>query len=138
MQADLDTRPPMQSVDYAALVKQTSMTAALNLCQTISGKADKAFVGPGGVVSSQAQWSRILNEAGAHFFPHDRMNLFMDAAGNEAPLLWLLHSRGYDIRSLRKRETETERQLREAKDELAQMRMKHQVLVEALTGRAQA
>lgn len=134
-QSELDTRPPMQSVDFAALVKQTSMTAALNLCQTISGKPDKAFVGPGGVVSSQAQWSRILNESGAHFFPHDRLNLFMDVAGNEAPLLWLLHSRGYDTRSIRKRETETARQLREAQEALAAERLKNQVLVEALTGR---
>lgn len=138
MQAELETRPPMQSVDYAALVKQTNMTAALNLCQTISGKQDKAFVGPGGVVGSQAQWSRILNEAGAHFFPHDKLNLYMDVAGNEAPLLWLLHSRGYDIRSLRKRETETEQLLREAREALATERLKNAVLVEALTGRAAA
>lgn len=138
MQTELDTRPPMQSVDYAALVKQTTMTAALNLCQTISGKQDKAFVGPGGVVGSQAQWSRILNEAGAHFFPHDKLNLFMDVAGNEAPLLWLLHSRGYDIRSLRKRETETERKLRHAQEELATLRVKHQAVIEALTGRPAA
>lgn len=137
MQTELDTRPPMQSVDYAALVRQPSMTAALNLCQTISGKQDKAFVGEGGVVGSQAQWSRILNEAGSHFFPHDKLNLYMDVAGNEAPLLWLLHSRGYDIRCLRKRETETEQQLREAREALARERTKVAVLVEALSGRGQ-
>ena len=131
MQHELPAVPDMQSVDYAALLKQPTMTAALNLCQTISGKQDKAFVGPGGIVGSQAQWSRILNDSGQHFFPHDKLNV----AGNEAPLLWLLHTRGYDIRSLRKRETETERRLREAEEALEAERLKNNVLIEALTGR---
>jgi len=125
----------MQSVDYAALIKQPTMTAALNLCQTISGKADKAFCGPGGVVNSQAQWSRILNDAGAHHFPHDKFGQFMDAAGNEAPLLWLLHSRGYDLRSLRQRETETQQKLREVTEALDAERLKTKILIDAMHGR---
>lgn len=34
-------------------------------------------------------------------------------------LLWMLHQRGYDIGSLHKRESETERRLRLAQEELA-------------------
>ncbi len=36
----------------------------------------------------------------------------MDFCGNDAPLLWMLHQRGWDLHSLRKRESETEKALR--------------------------
>ena len=129
MQLELSARPPMQAIDPALIARQSSMTKALVLCQTMSGLEDKVFIGPGGVVKDQAQWSRIMGASGQHNFPQDRLNLFMDCAGNEAPLLWLLHSRGYDLNSLRLRETETERALREANEALATERMKNRVLV---------
>lgn len=135
MQFELSARPPMQAIDSALIARQSSMTKALALCQTMSGFDDKAFLGDAGVVKDQAQWSRIMGGSGQHNFPQDRLNLFMDKAGNEAPLLWLLHSRGYDLNSLRLRETETERALREANEALATERMKNRVLVEALNGR---
>lgn len=59
----------------------------------------------------------------------------MDACGNDAPLLWMLHQRGYDLHSIRKRETETEKQLREAREALDAERTKVRVLTEALHGR---
>lgn len=110
-QFELQSRPPMQPVDPVLIARQPTMTKALQLCQTLSGLDDKAFVGSGGVVKDAAQWSRIMG-SGQHNFPQDQYNLFMDTAGNEVPMLWLLHSRGYDITALRKLETETERALR--------------------------
>ena len=133
-QFDIPARPPMMAVDPALIARQPSMTKALNLCQTLSGLPDKAFVGQGGIVKDAAQWSRIMG-AGQHHFPQDALNTFMDLAGNEAPLLWLAHSRGYDIASLRKLETETERRLRETEEKLAQALMEKRVLVDALNGR---
>lgn len=124
----------MQTVDPALIARQPSMTKALQLCQTLSGLDDKAFIGTGGIVKDAAQWSRIMS-SGQHNFPQDALNLFMDKAENEAPMLWLVHSRGYDINSLRKLETETERELRVAREALAQERMKNKVLVDALNGR---
>jgi hypothetical protein len=138
MQQSLHLQQRMQSVDYVSIVQQTDMTSALNLCQSISGKADKTFACPGGIVESAAQWSRILGEAKSHNFPHDKLNLFMDLAGNEAPMLWLLHSRGYDLRSLRKKETETEQALREAKEQIAQLQLERQILVNAMHGKVAA
>ena len=41
----------------------------------------------------------------------------MDVCGNDAPLLWMLHERGYEIRSIHKRETELQKELRLAKEE---------------------
>jgi hypothetical protein len=138
MQRALPLNQAMQSVDYAHIVRQSDMTSALNLCQSISGKADKVFARPGGIVESTAQWSRILGEAKSHNFPHDKLNLFMDTAGNEAPMLWLLHSRGYDLRSLRKKETETEQALREAQEQIAQLKLERQILVNAMHGKVAA
>lgn len=135
MQFELMARPPMAPVDPALIAKQDSMTKALHLCQTLSGLDDAQFYGSGGVVKDQAQWSRVMGPSN-HNFPHDKLNLFMDKAGNEAPLLWLLHSRGYDVASLRKLESETEKALRIAKEENEALRMANRVLVDAMNGRA--
>jgi len=51
----------------------------------------------------------------------------MDKCGNDAPLLWMLHDRGYDITSLRRRESELEQQLREAREQLAKERAEREV-----------
>ena len=119
-QFEFPARPAMQSIDPVLIARQPSMTKALQLCQTLSGLDDKAFIGQGGIVKDAAQWSRIMS-AGQHNFPQDQLNLFMDKAGNEAPLLWLLHSRGYDLTALRKLETETERALRIEREQNAKL-----------------
>lgn len=120
-QLEMPLRPEMQAVDLALIARQQSMSKALALCQTLSGKDDAQFYGKDGIVKDQAQWSRVMGPS-AHNFPHDKLNLFMDVAGNEAPLLWLLHSRGYDLSSLRQRETELERRLRLSQEENAALR----------------
>lgn len=137
MQLELGMRPSMTPVDSGLIAKQGSMTKALQLCQTLSGKDDAQFYGNGGIVKDQAQWSRIMGPSN-HNFPHDKLNLFMDIAGNEAPLLWLLHSRGYELSSLHLRETETERELRVIRSRLAAVEAANLVLVNAMNGRAVA
>jgi hypothetical protein len=127
----------MHSVDPELIARQPTMTQALQLCQTLSGKSDQQFTGDGGIVKDAAQWSRIMG-AGQHNFPHDKLNQFMDMAENEAPMLWLLYSRGYDITALHQRETETERELRVTKERLAAVEAANMVLVNAMNGRAVA
>ena len=46
----------------------------------------------------------------------------MDRCGNDVPVLWMLHERGYDLNSLRRRETQLEAQLRQAQEENAALR----------------
>lgn len=128
MTLDLPLTTHVQAIDPLLVIRQPSMTKALQLCQTLSGKDDAQFYGTGGIVKDQAQWSRIMGPS-SHNFPHEKLNLFMDIAGNEAPLLWLLQSRGYDLHSLRQLETETEKKLRHAEEENAALRR-------VLTGRA--
>jgi hypothetical protein len=134
MQFEITARPPMMAVDPALVARQASMTRALQLCQTLSGKDDAQFYGDGGIVKDQAQWSRIMGPS-SHNFPHDKLNLFMDIAGNEAPLLWLLHARGYELASMRQRETEMERALRLSREENEALRVANRVLVDAMNGR---
>jgi hypothetical protein len=136
-QHELPLRPRMVSVDAELIARQPSMTKALHLCQTLSGKSDQQFTGEGGIVKDAAQWSRIMG-AGQHNFPHDKLNQFMDIAGNESPMLWLLHSRGYDIAQLHQRESETERRLRLSEEARAKAEEKCRVLMEAIGGRALA
>lgn len=138
MQHELTIRPSMQAIDPALIYRQPTFTKALHLCQTLSGKDDAKFYGEKGIVKDQAQWSRIMGQAGSANFPQDKLNLFMDLAENEAPLLWLLHSRHYDITILRHVETETERKLRIANERAERAEMKVRVLTEALHGKVAA
>lgn len=66
----------------------------------------------------------------------DHLDKMMDATGSEAWLYFWLLRRGYDPRSLRKLESNTERNLREAREALEAERVKVRVLTEALHGRA--
>lgn len=120
-QLEMPVAQPMQAVDFALVAKQSSMSKALALCQTLSGLDDAQFYGSNGIVKDQAQWSRIMGPS-KHNFPHDKLNVFMDIAGNEVPLLWLAYSRGYDLHSMHKRESETERENRMLKEENAALR----------------
>lgn len=133
-QHELTVRPEMHAVSPAMIAKQPSMSAALKLCQTLSGLDDKAFTGPKGIVKDTAQWSRIMN-SGQHNFPQDELNKFMDKAENEAPMLWLVHSRGYDIGSLRKLETETERALRISEERASRLEERLKYAESLLKGR---
>jgi hypothetical protein len=70
-----------------------------------------------GKAVDKAAWSRWVNDnEGVEW---QKLVQIMDKCGNDAPLLWMLHARGYEITSLRRRETELERKLREAEEALA-------------------
>jgi hypothetical protein len=121
-----------QAVDPALVIAQPSLLAAIKLCISLGGfEADKQVYGSLSI--DAGHWSRILR--GEAHFPVDKLPALMDLCGNEAPLLWLTHSRGYDPSSLRKRETETEKQARAWKEAFHAERMKVQVLTAALQGR---
>lgn len=134
MQYALPMKHTMQEIDPALIYRQPTLTKALQLGQTLSGLDDAQFYGANGIVKDQAQWSRIMGQSGSANFPQDKLPLFMDIAGNEAPLLWLCHARGYDLSSLRQRESETERELRIARERIQQLEHDKRVLTEAIRG----
>lgn len=126
------TRAP-QAVDPALVIAQPSLLAAIKLCISLGGfEADKQVYGALDI--DAGHWSRI--HRGEAHFPVDKLPALMDLCGNEAPLIWLTHARGYDPTSLRKRETETEKQVRMWQEAFHAERTKVQVLTEALRGRA--
>lgn len=115
-------------VDPALVRRQTSMLGAIALCMQAAGMADKEAHLALGI--DAGHWSRIL-KGDAHF-PLHLLGPLMDLCGNEAPLAWLAHSRGYELRPL---ETKTERELREAREELEAERAKVRMLADVLRGR---
>jgi len=124
---------PMNSVDARLIEQQTSLLAAIKLCISLGGfDADKEVYKTLGI--DAGHWSRI--HRGEAHFPVDKLNSLMDLCLNEAPLLWLTHSRGYDLASLRRKESEVERALREAREQIVMLQHDKRVLSEALRGGA--
>lgn len=75
-----------------------------------------------------ATWSRIkANTAAASWETRDAL---MDAMGNELPLMWELHKRGWDPSSLRRYESDVERENRELRETLQRERQERAVIVE--------
>jgi len=99
--------------------RKKSLGAAMELCAEAAGfELDKTLQSSLGV--DKAQFSRWLSGTEGILWP--KLEKMMDTCGNDAPVLWMLHRRGYDLHSIRKLETETERRLRESEDENAKLK----------------
>ncbi len=122
---------PVSHVDPSLVTAQPSLLSAIKLCISLGGfKCDKEIYSALNV--DAGHWSRI--HRGEAHFPTDKFLQTMDICGNEVPLLWLLYQRGYDLHSLRKRETEVEAQLRAERDARIEAEKKLQWAMEALKG----
>lgn len=117
-------------IDLADVARQQSWGAVLGYCASKSGKQGKAIAADIGM--QEAVWSRC--KSGQNAPDGEQLVLLMQACGNKAPLYWLLMQMGDDPRSVRPMESETERQLREAREEITQLRHDKRVLAEALRG----
>lgn len=100
------------------VMRERTLGGAIDLCAKAAGKEPKELQ----IVarSDKAQWSRWVN--GAEGIVWCKLRAVMDECGNHAPVLWMLHDLGYDLHSLRKRESETERELRQAREENAALK----------------
>lgn len=113
--------------------KLTSEAAAIGYAIDASGLRDKSIaieIGKDGALLSRAKGGQVRLDDAA-------LDALMDCTGCEAPLYAALLRRGYDPRSLRKLETETERALRESNERVAQLENDKRVLIEALHGNRQ-
>lgn len=117
-------------LELADVQRQQSGAGAIALCATKSGKLDKVIAAD--ISAQESVWSRIQTTGKG--FSLEQLSLLMDTCGNEAPLFWLLMHRNYDPRSLRKLESDTERQLREANERISLLEHDKRVLTEALRG----
>lgn len=120
-----------QAVDPSIVIAQRSFLQAIKLCVQLGGfENEKAVAAHLGI--DPGHWSRIMTEH-AHF-PTDKLCELMDMCGNEAPLLWLVNSRGYDVHTLRRLESENERTIRELKEALDEERKRSEILTQAIRG----
>jgi hypothetical protein len=121
-----------QDIDPALVIAQPTLLGAIKLCISLAGfEADKQVYKD--LEIDAGHWSRITR--GEAHFPVDKLSALMDLCGNEAPLIWLTNARGYDPHSLRKLETETERQLRNEREAHARTQEKLTLLTELLQGK---
>jgi hypothetical protein len=113
----LRVRRPLRNIPEADLAKLSSEARAVQYACENSGLQDKSIaieIGTDPAVLSKAK-------AGQARLNDEALDALMDATGIEAPLYAMLLRRGYDPRSLRRIESDVERENRELRERLDQM-----------------
>lgn len=105
------------------IAREQSLGGAISLCAKAAGYAPKEV--QDGLKTDKAQFSRWTDDKEGITWA--KLDSLMDFCGNDAPLLWMLLRRGYDLSSLRRQESETERMLREAKERIAELEHEREV-----------
>lgn len=101
------------------VMRKQSLGAAIELCAELGGYSlDKTLQQDLGV--DKAQFSRW--QSGTEGIQWSKFTALMDKCGNDAPVFWMLHQRGYDLYSLRRRETDVERENRLLREEVHALR----------------
>ena len=104
--------------------RKPSLGKALEYCAELAGYAyDKQLedaLRRHGCPVDKTQLSRW--QQGSEGIKWDRFVALMDVCGNDAPVLWMLHQRGYDLHGLRRLESDTERENRLLREENAALR----------------
>jgi plasmid maintenance system antidote protein VapI len=100
------------------VMRERTLGGAITLCAKAAGYEGKQVQQD--LKFDKAQWSRW--ESGQEGIVWPKLCQVMDHCGNDAPLMWMNFDRGWDLYSMRKRETELERRLRMALEENAALR----------------
>lgn len=116
------------------VAREQSLGGAINLCAKAAGLTPKEV--QDALKADRAQFSRWTDDKEGILW--SKLSALMDVCGNDAPLFWMIHARGYDLHSLRRRETETEKLLRIEREARAKAEEKCRVLMEAIGGRTVA
>lgn len=99
-------------------MRERSLGGSIDLCAKAAGLEPKQVQTD--LKLDKAQWSRWTDGKEGILWP--KLKLVMDHCGNHAPLMWMNHDCGFDISAMRHRESELERQLREAREENAALK----------------
>jgi len=97
--------------------REKSLGGAISLCAKAAGLEPKQV--QDALKSDKAQFSRWTDDIEG--IKWEKLVPLMDVCGNDAPLLWMLHARGYDLASLRRTETETQKALRLANERIKEL-----------------
>jgi hypothetical protein len=136
LRTDVNTQVALPvEVPVDELIRKPSLGASITMCMELAGfDLDKEVPIPD---IDKGQFSRWKN--GTEGIKWPKLVGVMDGCGNDAPVLWMLHQRGWDLHSLRRRESETERENRLLKEQLqtvqAERLVERRLLAELLTGR---
>ena len=107
------------SVTPEEVSREKTLGGAIELCAKVAGfDLDKQLQMALGV--DKAQFSRW--QSGDEGIKWPKLESLMDHCGNDAPLLWMVQARGYDLHAMRRRESETERENRMLREENAALR----------------
>jgi plasmid maintenance system antidote protein VapI len=97
------------------IARERNLGGAIGLCLKVAGfDMDKQLLET--LKVDKAQFSRW--QAGTEGIIWEKFARLMDTCGNDAPLLWMAYQRGYDIKAMRKRETELQRENRQLKEQV--------------------
>lgn len=119
-------QPTLLSVEVplSEVVRKGSLGKAIEYCAELAGYSyDKELekeLAKRGVKVDNTQLTRW--KQGGEGIKWEKFCGLMDVCGNDAPLMWMNYARGWDLSSMRRRETETERRLRLALEENAALR----------------
>jgi hypothetical protein len=94
--------------------REASLGGSISLCAKAAGLTPKEV--QDALKADRAQFSRWTDDKEG--ITWSKLSALMDLCGNDAPLFWMLDARGYDLHSLRRKETEVEKQLRLVREEL--------------------
>lgn len=120
------------AVNPDEVARKQSLGASIELCAELAGyELDKQLQQALG--TDKGQFSRWQSGTEGIIWP--KFKKLMDICGNDAPVLWMVYQLGYDLHSLRKRESETERELRHAQEQLAKSEEKLAWAMDALKGK---
>lgn len=117
------TQPTLIQIEVplAEVVRKATLGKAIEYCAELAGydygKELERALCDRGVKCDDTQLSRW--KKGEEGIKVEKFFGLMDVCGNDAPLLWLLHARGYDLASVRRRETELQRENRLLREERA-------------------
>jgi plasmid maintenance system antidote protein VapI len=114
------------------VARKHSLGGAIELCAELANyELDKTL--QIAMEVDKAQFSRWLSGTEGIIWP--KLVKLMDFCGNDAPILWMLHQRGYDLNSIRKRESETQTALRIKTEELEKLQEENRILRSVINGR---
>ena len=101
------------------VARKQTLGSAIELCAEAAGFGlDKQLALQ--LKVDKGQFSRWTTGTEGICWP--KFSALMDTCGNDTPVLWMAHQRGYDLHAMRKRETETERENRQLREENAALR----------------
>jgi hypothetical protein len=106
------------AVEPREVQRKTSLGGALELCAELAGLEPKQVQSD--LKLDKAQWSRWVS--GQEGVVWSKFAAVMDHCGNDAPVMWMAHARGFDIARMARYETAIERENRMLREENAALK----------------